>query len=92
MDYITENLNEKQIEAVEATEGMVRIVAGAGSGKTRVLAHRYACLVNVLGIDLGNILCMTFTNKAAQEMKGESLNLFIVPMSMTLCVLSMDSV
>lgn len=68
-DNIIENLNEKQIEAVMATEGKVRIVAGAGSGKTRVLAHRYAFLVNELGIDPGNILCMTFTNKAAQEMK-----------------------
>ena len=66
---MTDSLNEKQIEAVETTEGHVRVVAGAGSGKTRVLAHRYAFLVNELGIDPGNILCMTFTNKAAQEMK-----------------------
>ena len=66
---MTDSLNEKQIEAVATTEGHVRVVAGAGSGKTRVLAHRYAFLVNELGIDPGNILCMTFTNKAAQEMK-----------------------
>lgn len=66
---MTDSLNKKQIEAVETTEGHVRVVAGAGSGKTRVLAHRYAFLVNELGIDPGNILCMTFTNKAAQEMK-----------------------
>jgi DNA helicase-2/ATP-dependent DNA helicase PcrA len=70
MDAILENLNDKQQEAVKATEGKVRVVAGAGSGKTRVLAHRYAYLVNELGIDSGNILCMTFTNKAAQEMKN----------------------
>lgn len=63
------NLNEKQLAATEATEGRVRVVAGAGSGKTRVLAHRFAFLVNELGISPGNILCLTFTNKAAQEMK-----------------------
>ena len=62
-------LNLRQKEASEATEGRVRVVAGAGSGKTRVLAHRYAFLVNDLGISPGNILCLTFTNKAAQEMK-----------------------
>ncbi len=62
-------LNNRQKEAVEATEGRVRVVAGAGSGKTRVLAHRYAFIVNEIGISPGNILCLTFTNKAAQEMK-----------------------
>ena len=63
-------LNDKQLEAVKATEGKVRIIAGAGSGKTRVLAYRYAFLIDVLGIDPGNILCLTFPNKAAQEMRN----------------------
>ena len=63
-------LNERQLEAVKATEGKVRIIAGAGSGKTRVLAYRYAYLIDELGIDPGNILCLTFTNKAAMEMRN----------------------
>lgn len=62
-------LNTKQQIATETTEGRVKVVAGAGSGKTLVLVHRYAFLVNELGIDPNNILCMTFTNKAASEMK-----------------------
>lgn len=68
MDLL-EELNEKQQEAVLETEGYVRVIAGAGSGKTKMLVSRYAYLVQEYGIDPANILCVTFTNKAAAEMK-----------------------
>lgn len=68
MDNFIDELNEQQKEAVTTTEGYVRIIAGAGTGKTRALTYRYAYLVDELGISTSNILCVTFTNKAAREM------------------------
>ena len=69
IEDVLEGLNAEQVAAVTATEGYIRVIAGAVSGKTRALTHRFAYLVNELGIRPGNILCVTFTNKAAAEMK-----------------------
>ena len=68
-------LNEEQIKAVTTTEGYVRVIAGAGSGKTKALTTRYAYLVDELDISPNRILSVTFTNKAANEMKERIINL-----------------
>jgi len=73
MDKILGKLNQTQQEAVKATEGPVLILAGAGSGKTTTIVSRLAYLIEVVGIPASNTLTLTFTNKAAKEMKERAL-------------------
>jgi len=73
MEKIFKNLNESQSFAVKKTEGPLLILAGAGSGKTTTIVSRLAYLIEVVGIPPANTLTLTFTNKAAKEMKERSM-------------------
>lgn len=93
MHELLEGLNNKQLEAVTATEGPCLVIAGAGSGKTKVLTHKIAYLIQEKNVKPWSILAITFTNKAAREMKerieklvGDAINDMWVGTFHSICV------
>ena len=79
VSYILDELNDAQREAVAAPQSNMLVIAGAGSGKTRVLVHRIAWLVQAEGVSANSVLAVTFTNKAAAEMRSRTETLLNIP-------------